>query len=111
MILGVAAIRIEAGRQADFDKAIRRGLETVVSRSKGGRGDTTARRPRRRARQAVAGTAAPARTRPRPAAARSSAAGCSAECLRACLVSDDPIAAATLGFEHALVGRLQQRMR
>jgi heme-degrading monooxygenase HmoA len=38
MILEVADVRIHAGRQAEFDAAIQRGLETVVSKSKGFRG-------------------------------------------------------------------------
>ena len=33
MILEIADIRIPPGRQADFDAAIRRGLETVVSKA------------------------------------------------------------------------------
>ena len=35
MILEVADIRIHAGRQAEFDAAIQRGLETVISRARG----------------------------------------------------------------------------
>ena len=35
MILEVADIRIQPGRQAEFEPAIRRGLDTVVSRAKG----------------------------------------------------------------------------
>jgi heme-degrading monooxygenase HmoA len=35
MILEVADIRIQPGRQADFDEAIVRGLTTVVCRAKG----------------------------------------------------------------------------
>jgi len=38
MILEVADIRIPPGRQADFDEAIRRGLETVVAQAQGFRG-------------------------------------------------------------------------
>lgn len=38
MILEVADIRIPPGRQAEFDAAIRRGLETVISRAQGFRG-------------------------------------------------------------------------
>ena len=37
-ILEVADIRIAPGRQAEFDMALRRGVETVVSRAKGFRG-------------------------------------------------------------------------
>ncbi len=35
MILEVADIRIQPGRQADFDEAIRRGLATVLSKADG----------------------------------------------------------------------------
>ena len=35
MILEVADIRIQAGKQAEFDAAIMRGIKTVVSKSKG----------------------------------------------------------------------------
>jgi len=35
MILELADIRIPPGRQADFDEAIRRGVETVISQAKG----------------------------------------------------------------------------
>jgi heme-degrading monooxygenase HmoA len=35
MILEIADIRIHAGRNAEFDAAIQRGIETVVSRAKG----------------------------------------------------------------------------
>jgi heme-degrading monooxygenase HmoA len=35
MILEIADIRIHAGRNAEFDAAIRRGLETVISRAAG----------------------------------------------------------------------------
>ena len=38
MILEVADIRIQAGRQAEFDAAIQRGLNTVISRAKGFKG-------------------------------------------------------------------------
>jgi heme-degrading monooxygenase HmoA len=38
MILELADIRIHAGRQAAFDEAIRRGLDTVISRARGFRG-------------------------------------------------------------------------
>jgi heme-degrading monooxygenase HmoA len=38
MILEIADIRICAGQQAAFDEAIRRGLDTVISRAKGFRG-------------------------------------------------------------------------
>ena len=38
MILEVADIRIQPGRQAEFDEAIERGLKTVISRAKGFRG-------------------------------------------------------------------------
>jgi heme-degrading monooxygenase HmoA len=38
MILEVADIRIQPGRQAAFDDAIRRGVETVISKAKGFRG-------------------------------------------------------------------------
>ena len=38
MILEVADIRITPGRNAEFDAAIRRGLETVISHAKGFRG-------------------------------------------------------------------------
>ena len=35
MILEIADIRIQPGRQADFDAAIERGLRTVISQAKG----------------------------------------------------------------------------
>lgn len=35
MILEVADIRIQAGRNAEFDAAIRRGVETVISKAQG----------------------------------------------------------------------------
>lgn len=35
MILEVADIRIPAGKQAEFDAAIQRGVETVISKAKG----------------------------------------------------------------------------
>lgn len=35
MILEVADIRIQPGRQAEFDEAIARGVRTVISRAKG----------------------------------------------------------------------------
>jgi heme-degrading monooxygenase HmoA len=38
MILELADIRIHAGQQAAFDEAIRRGLDTVISRAQGFRG-------------------------------------------------------------------------
>ncbi len=38
MILEVADIRIDPAKQAEFDAAIRRGLDTVVSTAKGFRG-------------------------------------------------------------------------
>lgn len=38
MILEVADIRIQPGRQAEFDEAVERGLKTVISRAKGFRG-------------------------------------------------------------------------
>jgi heme-degrading monooxygenase HmoA len=38
MILEVADIRIQPGRQAEFDEAIERGLKTVISRAQGFRG-------------------------------------------------------------------------
>lgn len=38
MILELADIRIQPGRQADFDAAILRGLTTVISQAKGFRG-------------------------------------------------------------------------
>lgn len=38
MILEVADIRIQPGRQAAFDEAIVRGLDTVISKSRGFRG-------------------------------------------------------------------------
>lgn len=38
MILEIADIRIPPGRQADFEEAIQRGLETVVAQAKGMRG-------------------------------------------------------------------------
>ena len=38
MILELADIRIQPGRQAEFDEAIVRGLQTVISQAKGFRG-------------------------------------------------------------------------
>lgn len=38
MILEVADIRIPPGKQAEFDAAIQRGVETVISKAKGFRG-------------------------------------------------------------------------
>ena len=38
MILEIADIRIQPGRQADFDEAIQRGLDTVISRARGCKG-------------------------------------------------------------------------
>lgn len=38
MILEIADIRIPPGRQADFEEAIQRGLETVLAQAKGMRG-------------------------------------------------------------------------
>ncbi len=38
MILEVADIRIQPGQQDAFDEAIRRGLDTVISKAKGFRG-------------------------------------------------------------------------
>ena len=38
MILEVADIRIQPGRQAEFDEAIQRGLTTVISRAQGFKG-------------------------------------------------------------------------
>ena len=38
MILEVADIRIQPGRQAAFDEAIQRGLSSVISRARGFRG-------------------------------------------------------------------------
>lgn len=38
MILEIADIRIQPGRQADFEAAIQRGLETVAARAEGMRG-------------------------------------------------------------------------
>lgn len=38
MILEVADIRIAPGKQAEFDAAIQRGAETVISKAKGFRG-------------------------------------------------------------------------
>lgn len=38
MILEVADIRIQPGRQAEFDEAIQRGLETVIGRAQGFKG-------------------------------------------------------------------------
>jgi len=35
MILELADIRIQPGRQADFDAAIQRGVDTVISQAKG----------------------------------------------------------------------------
>lgn len=38
MILEIADIRIQPGRQAEFEAAIRRGIETVIARARGMRG-------------------------------------------------------------------------
>jgi len=38
MILEIADIRIQPGRQAAFDEAIRRGVETVIAKAQGFRG-------------------------------------------------------------------------
>ena len=38
MILELADIRIHPGKQAEFDAAIRKGVETVIARAKGFRG-------------------------------------------------------------------------
>ena len=38
MILEVADIRITPGRQAEFDEAIQRGLQTVIAQARGFRG-------------------------------------------------------------------------
>ena len=38
MILEVADIRIPAGKQAEFDAAIQRGVETVINKAQGFRG-------------------------------------------------------------------------
>ena len=38
MILELADIRIQAGKQEEFDAAIRRGVEDVISKAKGFRG-------------------------------------------------------------------------
>ncbi len=38
MILEVADIRIPAGKQAEFDEAIQRGVNTVISKAQGFRG-------------------------------------------------------------------------
>ena len=38
MILEIADIRIQPGRQAEFDDAIQRGLSTVIARAKGMQG-------------------------------------------------------------------------
>lgn len=38
MILELVDIRIEAGQQAAFDKAIKHGVETVISKAKGYKG-------------------------------------------------------------------------
>ena len=38
MILELADIRIPPGKQAEFDAAIRRGVETVISKATGFRG-------------------------------------------------------------------------
>jgi quinol monooxygenase YgiN len=40
MILELADIRIQPGQQAAFDEAIKKGVETVVSKAKGFRGYT-----------------------------------------------------------------------
>ena len=38
MILELADIRIQPGRQAEFDEAIQQGLDTVIAKAKGFRG-------------------------------------------------------------------------
>ena len=38
MILEIADIRIQPGRQAEFDEAIQRGLRTVIARAQGFKG-------------------------------------------------------------------------
>ena len=38
MILELADIRVHSGKQAEFDVAIKRGVETVISKAKGFRG-------------------------------------------------------------------------
>jgi quinol monooxygenase YgiN len=38
MILELADIRIQPGKQAEFDAAIKRGVETIIAKSKGFRG-------------------------------------------------------------------------
>lgn len=38
MILELADIRIQPGKQAEFDAAIKKGVETVISKAKGFRG-------------------------------------------------------------------------
>jgi heme-degrading monooxygenase HmoA len=38
VILEIADIRIQPGRQAEFDEAIRRGLATVIARARGCKG-------------------------------------------------------------------------
>jgi heme-degrading monooxygenase HmoA len=38
MILELADIRIQPGKQAEFDAAIRKGVETVIAKAKGFRG-------------------------------------------------------------------------
>ena len=38
MILEIADIRIQPGRQAEFEVAIRRGIETVIARARGMKG-------------------------------------------------------------------------
>ena len=38
MILELADIRIHPGKQSEFDAAIRKGVETVISKAKGFRG-------------------------------------------------------------------------
>ena len=38
MILEIADIRIAAGKQAEFDTAIQRGVETVIAKARGFRG-------------------------------------------------------------------------
>lgn len=38
MILELADIRIQPGRQAEFDAAIKKGVETVISKARGFRG-------------------------------------------------------------------------
>ena len=38
MILEIADIRIQPGRQAEFDEAIQRGLSTVIARAQGFQG-------------------------------------------------------------------------